>query len=165
MLFVRVAKSSSLNPNRWHILFTLSLLPFVIDLRVQLLQKSDKWLLPGICGNYLRAFVKTGETVAGKDVIWWMAEQLQSERQNGDLKQKNERNIGECVRKSDKLIIYFIWKRIRYWPLCLAAGLPKHFHTNTDFFSLEHGASQEMSEIKCIGPFLLTALSQHLKET
>lgn len=47
----------------------LSRLPFVIDLKVQLLQESDKWLVPGICRSYLGAFVKTGEAVAGTDVI------------------------------------------------------------------------------------------------
>lgn len=47
----------------------LSRLSFVIDLKVQLLQKSDKWLVPGICRSDLGAFVKTSEAVAGTDVI------------------------------------------------------------------------------------------------
>jgi len=67
-------------------LFTLSLLSFVIYLKVQLLQATNHLSFFCICETYLGAIVKAGESVAGKDVSSWMAEQLQSGTQNGDLK-------------------------------------------------------------------------------
>lgn len=70
---------------------------------------------------------------------------------------KNERTVGECLMESDKAVIHMEKNKM----LTFVVG-----RSFAEAFSNKHRLVflKNVSEIKLIGLFLLTALLQHLRE-